>query len=362
MMENTSAPFDVAHVTLKVLFIGIFITSTFWIMRPFLIPLTWAVIIVISTWPVLIKLQALLAGKRGLAITVMTIAILLIVIIPLTLAIFAIVNNADDLVARIKSFSATIPVTPPGWIEQIPLAGGKLAERWRGFAALSPEDRSSMLAPYVKTVLLWFIAQAGSIGMTLVQFLLTAIISAILYANGESVRSGILSFVRRLAGPRGESAAVLAGQAIRGVSMGVVLTAIIQTAVGGIGLVVAGVPAVAILTAVMFMLCLAQLGPALILIPAVIWMYMTQGGLLGTVLLLFTIPALVLDNIIRPILIKKGADLPLLLIFAGVIGGLIAFGIIGLFIGPVVLAITFTLLKAWVSSGNEEDIISDAGE
>jgi len=137
------------------------------------------------------------------------------------------------------------------------------------------------------------------------------------------------------------------------VALGVVLTALIQTAIGGAGLAVAGVPATAILTAVMFMLCLAALGPAPILIPAVIGLFWTGQTLPGTILILFTIPAVVLDNIIRPILIKKEADLPLLLVFSGVIGGLIAFGVIGLFIGPVVLAVAYTMLRAWVLIGGE---------
>jgi predicted PurR-regulated permease PerM len=133
------------------------------------------------------------------------------------------------------------------------------------------------------------------------------------------------------------------------------LTAIIQATLGGIGLAVTGVPAAALLTAVMFMLCLAQIGPALVLIPAVIWLYWKDSALWGTILLIFTIFALAIDNVVRPVLIKKGADLPLLLIFAGVIGGLIAFGVIGLFIGPVVLAVTYALLKAWVTGSVQED-------
>jgi predicted PurR-regulated permease PerM len=249
----------------------------------------------------------------------------------------------------------SIQISPPTWVDQIPLAGEKIAARWKEFAALSPEERSSMVAPYAKTALLWFIAQAGSIGLTLVQFLLTTIITAILYANGETVSSGVLSFTRRLAGQRGEDVSVLAAKAVRGVALGVVLTALIQAALGGVGLVVTGIPAAAILTAVMFMLCLAQIGPALILIPSVIWMFWKGDALWGTVLLVFTVLALILDNFIRPLLIKKGADLPLLLVFAGVIGGLIAFGIIGLFIGPVVLAVTYTLIKAWVSDTNDEE-------
>ncbi len=191
--------------------------------------------------------------------------------------------------------------------------------------------------------------QVGSIGLLLVQFLLTVVIAAILYANGEAVARGADLFARRLAGPQGENAVHLAGQAIRGVALGVVVTAILQSTAAGIGLAVVGVPFAAILTAVIFMLCIAQIGPGLVLIPAVIWVYSTRGAVWGTGFLVWAIFCSTFDNFLRPMLIKQGADLPLLLIFAGVIGGLIAFGVIGLFIGPVVLAVAYTLLVDWVS-------------
>lgn len=125
---------------------------------------------------------------------------------------------------------------------------------------------------------------------------------------------------------------------------------------------ITGVPGAALLTAIMFMFCLAQIGPVLVVVPAVIWVYMKDGALWGTILLAFSIVTLAIDNIIRPIFIKKGANLPLIMVFAGVIGGLVAFGIVGLFIGPVVLAVTWTLLKAWVSGGasEQEETSSDA--
>jgi predicted PurR-regulated permease PerM len=191
--------------------------------------------------------------------------------------------------------------------------------------------------------------------MTMVHFLLTVIIAAILYAQGEVVEKGVVSFAGRLAGSQGEAVAVLAAKAVRGVVLGVVLTALIQAAVGGIGLLVTGVPAAALLTAVMFMLSLAQLGPFLVLIPAIIWLYWSGQPVWGTVLIVFTVVAGTLDNVVRPFLIRRGADLPLLLIFSGVIGGLVAFGVIGLFIGPVLLAVTYTLLKAWVTGSVQED-------
>jgi predicted PurR-regulated permease PerM len=156
------------------------------------------------------------------------------------------------------------------------------------------------------------------------------------------------TLARKLADENGEQTLVLAAKAIRGVALGVVLTALIQTAIAGTGLAIAGVPAYQLLTAIIFMFCIAQIGPILILVPAVIWMYWSGQTLWGTVLLVFSIVAITIDNFIRPFLIRKGVELPLLLIFAGVIGGLVAFGIIGLFIGPVVLAVIYTLLQAWV--------------
>jgi len=142
----------------------------------------------------------------------------------------------------------------------------------------------------------------------------------------------------------------LAAQAVRGVALGVVVTAIVQSGLAGIGLAIAGVPFATLLTALMFILAVAQVGPAPVLIPAVIWVYAKSGGVWGSVFLVWAAFCGLLDNFLRPVLIRRGADLPLLVIFTGVIGGLIAFGVIGLFIGPVVLAVAYTLLADWVSA------------
>jgi len=355
MKPKTQVTLDVTHTTLAVLFIGMLIAASCWILSPFLMSILWASLIVIATWPALEQLQKRLKGRRGLAVAIMTLAILLIVLVPLTLAVLTIVDHASDIAARIKSLATVNLSAPPEWLGRIPFAGVKLDTQWREFAALSPEERSAMVTPYAKDLLQWFVDRAGSIGMTLLQFLLTTIIAAIMYAKGETIRSGVLSFARRLAGPQGESVAILAGKAVRGVALGVVVTAILQASLGGIGLAISGVPAASLLTAVMLMLCLAQVGPALVLIPAVIWLYWKGSAIWGTVLLVISILTVTIDNFVRPVLIKKGVDLPLIMIFAGVIGGLIAFGIIGLFIGPVVLAVTYTLLKAWVTGSVQEE-------
>ena len=345
---------DLTGTMLAVLFIVGIIVANFFILKPFIPAFVWAVTIVVATWPLMLRLQTWLGGKRGFAVAVMTLALLLLFIVPFTLAIVTLLDHADMIKSSAESLKAQGLPPPPGWVSGIPLAGPKLAESWRELASAGPEGLSARLVPYAGKIVTWFVDQAGSIGMMFVQFLLTIIIAAILYAGGESAADAIRRFSRRLAGQQGDDVTVLAARAIRGVAFGVVVTALVQSALGGIGLAVAGVPAATVLTAIMFMLCIAQLGPALILFPAVAWLFWSDQILWGSVLLVWSLVVTLLDNFLRPILIKKGADLPLLLIFAGVIGGLIAFGIIGLFIGPVVLAVTYTLLGAWVNGGGDE--------
>jgi predicted PurR-regulated permease PerM len=149
---------------------------------------------------------------------------------------------------------------------------------------------------------------------------------------------------------------VLAGQAIRGVALGVVVTALAQSLLSGIGLAIVGVPLAAVLTALIFILCIAQLGPILVLLPAVGYVFWTGETGWGIFLLAWTLVVGTMDNFLRPVLIKRGADLPLLLIFAGVIGGMIGFGLVGIFVGPVLLAVSYTLIDAWVKDERSSDV------
>ena len=346
---------DLARTTFQLLALAALIATSFWIVRPFLMALAWAAMIVVATWLLLLHLQAWLGGRRSLAVTVMTVALLLILVVPLYFGITAIVENAKRIADWSQSL-ATFTIPPlPAWVESLPLVGAKIAARWQRLMAARPEELSARFAPYGQQLVLWFVGQVGSVGLLLLQFLLTVIIAAILYANGETVARGADRFARRLAGERGENAVHLAGQAIRGVALGVVVTAILQSTAAGLGLAVAGVPFATILTAVIFMLCIAQVGPAVVLLPAVFWVYSARGAAWGTGFLVWTVFCMTFDNVLRPVLIKRGADLPLLLIFTGVIGGLVAFGVIGLFIGPVALAVAYTLLVDWVSAGDSTD-------
>jgi predicted PurR-regulated permease PerM len=180
------------------------------------------------------------------------------------------------------------------------------------------------------------------------QFLLTVLIAAVLFAQGDVAVMDLCRFGRRLAGARGEQAVTLAGQAIRGVALGIVLVAFGQSVLAGIGLAIAGVPFAVLLTALMFLCGLIQVGVVPVLLCAVAWLYWQGSSGWGTALLIWTVFVGTIDNVIRPLLIQKGAQMPLLLVVAGVIGGLVSFGLVGIFVGPVVLGVSFMLLQAWL--------------
>jgi predicted PurR-regulated permease PerM len=238
-------------------------------------------------------------------------------------------------------------------VESLPVVGRRIGSRWQEIAALPQDELAARVAPQLRIALTWFAEKVGSLGGMVLHFLLTVVMTAILFAKGEGAEEAVRRFFRRLAGARGDVIVTLAGKSIRAVALGIVVTALIQTVVAGIGLYFAHVPAAALVAAIVFVLCIAQLGPLLALAPVVIWLYVTGATVRGTVLLVITVLAQTIDNVVRPVLIKRGVDLSLLLILPGVIGGLLAFGIIGLFIGPVILAVTMTLLDEWIATGLE---------
>jgi predicted PurR-regulated permease PerM len=242
----------------------------------------------------------------------------------------------------------TLPAAPE-WLGKLPWVGGRATAAWNEVTSEGMAGLMARAEPYLRIVLAWLSQHAGSFALVIVQFVLIVILSGVLYAGGETWGAWVRRFGERLADEQGGRMVTLAGQAIRGVALGVVVTALIQSALGGIGLAIVGVPFAGVLTAVMFALCIAQLGPILVLLGATIWTYYTLGTGWMVFLLAWTLVVGTMDNFVRPVLIRRGADLPLLLIFAGVIGGMIAFGIVGLFIGPVVLAVAYTLLDNWVS-------------
>jgi predicted PurR-regulated permease PerM len=335
---------------LEALFFCGLAAASFWVLRPFLPALIWAATIVIATWPLMLKLQRVLWGRRSLAVALCVFLFLLLFVIPFSIALLTIVNNAatiTDWGRELRSFH--LP-PPPDWLEQLPGLGAPLTERW---AKLRAADSSALLAPltpYVGLTLRWFVSQVGGFGLLLLHFLLTLLLAVILFLKGESAERMALRFSKRLGGKRGEDAARLAGRAVRAVALGVMLTALVQSCIAAVGLLIAGVPRVFLLTALMLIMSVVQIGAVPVMLAVVAWLFWSGQTGWAVFMIVWTVLVGSIDNFLRPVLIRRGANLPLLLIFAGVIGGLFAFGVIGLFVGPVVLAVAYTLLTAWIDN------------
>jgi predicted PurR-regulated permease PerM len=352
-MADEPKPLDVARVTLGVACLAAMLVGTLWILRPFVGAMIWAATIVVATWPIMMRLESRVGGSRAIAAATMSLVLLLGFIVPLGLAITVLIVNGDQIVAWATSIASMHLPPPPGWLGRIPVVGPMLDERWREVLS-APADFASSLAPYAKLLVAWFLGVVGGVARLAVDLLLIMAIAAYLYARGDDAADFLRRFAHRLAGERGPRAVDLAGGAIRGVAMGVIVTAIVQALLAGVGLAVVGIPFTPILTVVAVFLAIAQIGVVPVLGPAVAWLYWTGSYGWATALLVWTLFVVSFDNIMRPILIRRGADLPLPLIFAGVLGGMIGFGVIGLFIGPVLLAVSYTLLSDWIASGESE--------
>jgi predicted PurR-regulated permease PerM len=343
------APGEIARIMLLVICIGLLLTGSLWILLPFLVALLWATMIVISTWPILLKVQHAAGGRRWVGVVVMTIVALATFVGPLLAAVSTLFDAATRSPAVLRDLVAGGLGPPPAWIASLPAVGARIAEKWNALSAGGPDALVEVLRPYVHSATASVLALTGGIGAMLIQMLLTIAMAAILYSSGETAAGGVLAFAHRIGGARAEDTVQLAAKAVRSVALGVLVTALVQSALAGLGLWISGVPYPGLFTAIAFVLAVAQLGPLLVLAPAVAWLYWSGHPGWGTALLIWSLPVIALDNVLRPILIRRGVELPMLLIIAGVIGGLIAFGVIGLFVGPVVLAASYTLLKAWIA-------------
>lgn len=342
---------DIPQTLLTVLFLSLMIIACLWILQPFILGFTWAATVVIATWPLMLWLQRLLWNRRSLAVLVMTLLLLLLLIIPVTLVVNSLLDTSEPLIAWLRSENMALPSF--NWLNDIPLVGSYLYKGWHNILENGVSAFWVKIRPYIGSTTGWFIGQAAHIGRLLIHLALMLLFSMLLYWRGEQVADGVRRFALRLAASRGEAAILLATQAIRAVALGVVVTALLQAILGGIGLTVAGVPYAILFTLLILLSCLIQLGPLPILIPAVIWLYWMGDNTWGTILLVWSGVVSVIDTVIRPLLIRIGARLPLILILTGVIGGLIAFGLIGLFIGPTLLAVCWRLYSVWLTDEND---------
>jgi predicted PurR-regulated permease PerM len=345
---NPRQPYDLARALLVIVIVSGLIIGSLYILRPFLPGLIWATTIVVATWPLMLAVQRRCGNRRWAATAVMLLILLIVIVLPLYEAISTLALHASDIMGAVTSLPHYALPPPPDWLGNIPLAGQRLAREWQTLSDAGPGGLLAKLEPYLTVAARWTLGHAAAVGVFVIHMFVTIIIAGILYNQGEQAARFVIRFATRLAGQRGAGAVKLGAMAIRAVALGIVVTAVAQSALGGIGLWVAGVPAAGILAAVMLMLCLAQIGPLLPLLGGVAWLFWHDAHVAAILLLIWSICVAMLDNLLRPVLIKRGVNLSMLLILSGVLGGLFAFGIVGLFIGPVVLAVTSTVLDAWM--------------
>lgn len=354
-MMTAPHPTKLGRTLLLITIISALLLGSLWVISPFLMAGIWAIMIAVATWPLLLAIEYRVGHRRWLAVCIMILGLLVALLLPLMLAISTLIKNSDQIIALADSLKSLAVPEPPGWLAHLPWIGDKFGQLWAQAASQGMQGLAAKAAPYAGNLTRWFAVRMGGIGMMLLQIVLSIGIAAILYLQGDAASAMLHRFARKLGGHKGSEMVTLATGAIRGVALGVCVTALIQAILGGIGLAITGIPFATILTALLFMLCIAQIGVMPILVPAVIWLYATGETGWGTFLLIWTTIVVNLDTFLRPWLIRRGADLPLLLIFAGVIGGLITMGLVGIFVGPMLLAVSYTLLNSWLYSDPSDE-------
>jgi predicted PurR-regulated permease PerM len=318
------------------------------VLRPFLSAIVWAAIIVVATWPIMLRVQRLFGGHRGLAVAAMSSGLFVAVVGPVALLLGTLVTRLPelrDLGGRL--FAGPWP-EPPAWLERMPY-GPQLSTQWQQAAAQSPDYWAGVVTPYLGKVALWLSQHVGTLGGVTVDFLLTLILVVVFYLHGEALAKWTHRLARRVGGARGVESAVLAGQAMRAIAAGVVVTALVEAILSGLGLWVVGIPAAGVLTSIIFMLCVMQIGPMPVMIPGVLWLLFQHHMGWGIALAVWAVIMSLGDGIMRPWLIQRGAKLPFMLVLVGVIGGLLAFGVTGIFVGPMLLAVVQRLMERWMS-------------
>lgn len=346
-MKPQESP-DIARILFVVAILCALTIGTLYVMRPFIPGLIWATTVVVATWPVMLSIERRCGNRRWLATLVMLLILLVVMVLPLYEAISTLAQHGGDIMNLIRSLPDYTLAPPPDWIRDVPVVGAGIANKWQRLSDAGPGGMLAQLEPYVSIAAHWLITHAASVGVFVIHMFVTVIITGVLYAQGEQAGAYVMRFADRVSPSHGTEAVRLAGASVRAVALGIVVTAVIQSALGGIGLWVAGVPGAGVLTAVLLMFCLAQIGPVLPMVGGVIWLFMHDARLAAILLLVWYVVVELVDKLLRPLLIKRGVNLSMLLILSGVLGGMFAFGIVGLFIGPVILAVSSTLLSEWI--------------
>ncbi len=320
------------------------------VMRPFVSALLWAVVLCFSTWPVYRRLLALLRNRRSLAALVMSLGMILVILLPFLIVGVTLADDVRELAAATRQWFAQGPPEPPAWIAKVPVVGQQVTEYWQSLA----QDTTKLWTEaqrFIEPVSTWLLKVGLALGRGLLELALSILIAFFLFRDGVAVAERLTNGVERIGGERGKHLLTVAGNTVRGVVHGILGTALTQAVVAGIGFVIAGVPGAAVLVLLTFFASVVPVvGTALVWGPAAFWLFEQGSTGWGIFMVIWGVGVANIDNVLKPWLISQGSKLPFLLIFFGVLGGAIAFGVIGVFLGPTLLAVGFRLIEEWVTA------------
>lgn len=333
--------------TITLVVLAVLVLGVFMVLRPFLSAIAWAAVLAATTWPVF-DWMVNRSGRPTVAAGVMTLIILTVVVAPFVIVGATLAENADRFAAFGKDLVASGPPDPPAWVAGIPVVGENIASYWSSIA----HDGASLVSEFVRLLepLRAFAFRAGAVvGDGLIQLTLSVFIAFFFYRDGRAIVARLRAAVNRIAPARGLHMLEVAGATTRAVVYGILGTALAQGVLMAIGLYIVGIKAAPLLGLVTFFLSPVPVGPPLVWIPAGLWLIFAQGETAWGIFLLAWGALVVssVDNVLKPILISRGSNLPFILVLLGVFGGVVAFGFIGVFLGPVLLALGFALVKEW---------------
>jgi len=319
------------------------------VLRPFAGCFAWAAILAYATWPIYKRLLRRLHRRSTLAATLMTLFVTLSIIVPVTLVGASFWNDFENGLGEINKVLKEGAPDPPAWVERIPLAGAHIKTYWQNLAHNSDKLMEALKSGFTRFKD-WFVARGLDVGQALLQFLLSVFVAFFFYRDGAKIVDGVRSILTRFVGDRGHQIFDVMAGTIKGVVYGIVGTALAQAVLAGIGFVIVGIsaPLPLVLAVVTFFLALIPFGPPLIWFPMGVWLCY-KGSVGWGVFMLFygTFVISGVDNVLKPYLISKGSNLPFLLVFFGILGGVVVFGFLGIFVGPTLLAMGYTLIQPW---------------
>jgi predicted PurR-regulated permease PerM len=337
---------DIVQFVIRLGLLGLLILWTFLIIQPFIPILTWSAVLAVAFHPVFAWLAKRLGGRPRIASAVLTLVMLGVVIGPAAWLGLSAVEGIKDVAGQIGSGDLALQA-PPEQIKSWPLVGPQLYELW-GLAYTNIRAVLREVAPYLKPLGGMMLSFAGNTGIGMLQFLLSVFVAGFLFPYGAQLVAALRGFLVRIVPGQSEHFLELAGATIRAVAQGVIGVAIVQALLAGIGFKFAAIPSAGLLAVFVLLLSIVQIGPTIILVPVVIWIWMDKDVTMAFLLTVYLVVVGLLDNVLKPLVMGRGLTTPTLVILVGVIGGTLAHGIIGLFIGPIILSVAWELAAAWV--------------